>query len=209
MQVAVCLSGASGTIYGRRLCQGLLLAGHTVHVVASDAARRVLELEEGIRLGTRFTPDQFLSGLSAIEGMPPSALTESALPGSLIVHECDIASELGSGSVALDAVAVAPCSMASLAAVAHGTGRHLVHRLCDVAIKEHRRLVLAPRETALSVIHLENMARLARLGVSIVPCMPGFYLKPQCVIDLVDFVVDRIATHMGCPLGLAGSWQGG
>ena len=164
--------------------------------MVSEGARKVLAYEEEIVWDLRQGPDPLLAPYG------------EARPDLVSCHECDLGSVLASGSVSWDAAAVVPCSMATVGAVASGAGRTLVHRICDVAIKERRRLVLAPRETPLSAIHLENLARLAGLGVSIVPCMPAFYPRPRSVDDMVDFIADRVASQMGCSLGLVAPWEG-
>src|SRR5690606_7470185 len=104
-----------------------------------------------------------------------------------------------SGSNPPDAMAVCPCSMATLSSIAHGTSRSLIERAADVMIKEHRALVLVPRETPLSVIHLENMLALARFGVTILPPVPGFYGNPRNIDDMVDFIVARVLDHLRVP----------
>jgi len=114
---------------------------------------------------------------------------------------------VASGSFDVAAVAIVPCSMASVGALASGAGRNLIHRVGDVAMKEGRRLVVAPRETPLSTTHLSNLTTLSRRGVRVVPCMPGFYHGPREVLDLVDFVVDRVAKAMGEDLGLVRPWD--
>jgi 3-polyprenyl-4-hydroxybenzoate decarboxylase len=119
------------------------------------------------------------------------------IPRLTLLPVTDIGAGPASGSYALDAVAIVPCSMRTLAAVAAGLADNLLTRAADVAIKERRRLVVAPREMPLSAIHLENMLRLARLGVRIVPPMPGFYRHPRTVEDLVGFVVERLIDQMG------------
>ncbi len=196
MEYVLCLTGASGSVYGRRLAAALSGQGHRIHMVVSEGARRVLFHEEGMDWEPGMGADRL------VEAFP------DARRDLIEIHPCDPASVLGSGSVAWDAVAVVPCSMATVGALATGAGHTLVHRICDVALKERRRLVLAPRETAMSAIHLENLAKMARLGASVVPCMPAFYTNPQTVADMVDFVVDRVATHMGVHLGLVPAWEG-
>lgn len=199
------MTGASGTLYGRRLLQVLLSRGHTVHFVVSDAARRVLAAEEDIHVGAIPEADELLAGLGPLLDTGGG----SGRAGRATAHAAaDITSKVASGSFRIDAMAVVPCSMATMGTVATGTGRNLIHRAADVTIKEGRRLVLAPRETPLSVLHLEQMARLAGMGVRMVACMPGFYHRPSSVMDLVDFVVDRILTQMGLEGGMISGWRG-
>jgi len=196
VKYVLCLTGASGTIYGRRLAAALSGKGHRVHLVVSEGARRVLAYEEGISWQRTQGPGPLLDDF------------RDARLDLVQLHDCDFGSVLASGSVSWDAAAVLPCSMATVGAVASGAGRTLVHRICDVALKERRRLVLAPRETPMSAIHLENLARLAAMGASVVPCMPAFYPRPRSVADMIDFVVDRVAVQMGCALGLVPPWEG-
>jgi 4-hydroxy-3-polyprenylbenzoate decarboxylase len=197
------MTGASGTVYARRLLSVLARDGHDVHLVVSEAARTVLLKEESIEVDAVPDVRTLVSDLRDADPLDPKALARITAH-----HPDDIAAPVASGSVPADGVAVVPCSMSTLGAIASGSGRNLIHRAADVALKEGTRLVLAPRETPLSAIQLENMARLAGLGVRIVPCMPAFYLKPKTVMDLVDFVVDRICAQLGVTANLAGRWKG-
>jgi 4-hydroxy-3-polyprenylbenzoate decarboxylase len=114
-----------------------------------------------------------------------------------------------SGSVRTAGMVICPCSMGTVAAVAHGTSRSLVERAADVTLKERRRLVVVPRETPLSEIHLDNMLRLTRAGAVVMPASPGFYSRPTKVSELVDFVVARVLDHLEVPHALARRWDGG
>ncbi len=196
----VCITGASGTIYGRRLIGNLSSLGHEIHVVVSPAGFEVLKREENISYSTSMEAERFLADLPGISEKPSG--------GRLIFHPCDdIGSSVASGSFPVDGTAVVPCSMATVGALASGAGTNLIHRVADVAVKEKRPLVIAPRETPLSKIHLDNLARLAGLSVRVVPCMPAFYLHPKSVSDMVDFVVERVAVQMGVRLSLVKSWD--
>jgi 4-hydroxy-3-polyprenylbenzoate decarboxylase len=127
----------------------------------------------------------------------------------VIVHPAsDIGATIASGSYLSDAMIIVPCSMSSLACIATGVARDLVHRAADVMIKESRRLILVPRETPLHAIHLENMLKLAQLGVRIVPAMPGFYHAPQTIDELVDHFVYRLLDHLGVAHDQQTRWQG-
>ena len=193
--VVVCLTGASGTIYGRRLVAVLSHHCEEVHVVASPNALHVLRLEEGIE----WAPGQDLEPLLREVG-PFRA-------DRIRVHDADMASPLASGTSRFQAACVLPCSMSTLASVATGVTSHLVHRICDVALKERRPLVLAVREMPFSTRHIRNMLVASELGATVMACAPGFYHHPRSVRDLVDFVVDRVAAHMNIHLGLVQPWE--
>ncbi|MBX3461779.1 MAG: UbiX family flavin prenyltransferase [Planctomycetes bacterium] len=191
---AVCFSGGSGIAYGLRLVEVLLGAGHEVHLAATQAALRVLVHEAGAAIDLA-RPDL-------------AALFEAALRPRLRVHALDaVEAAPASGSAGLRATIVVPCSMGSLARIAHGFSSNLVERAADVALKEGRPLVVVPRETPLSVVHLENMLALARLGAIVLPAMPGFYHRPQRVEDLVDFVVGKILDRLRVEHPLVRRWQ--
>lgn len=187
-------SGGSGIAYGLRLVEVLLQAGHEVHLCATGAALRVLRHEAGLPVDL-VRPD--LAALFA----PP-------LRATLRVHAIDaVEAAPSSGSAGIRAVIVCPCSMGTLARIAHGFSSNLVERAADVALKEGRQLVVVPRETPLSVIHLQNMLDLARLGAIVLPAMPGFYHRPASVQDLVDFVVGKILDRLGIAHPLVRRWQ--
>ncbi|MBI5137656.1 MAG: UbiX family flavin prenyltransferase [Nitrospirae bacterium] len=198
------ISGASGAIYGIRLVQALSFHGHRLHVVFSATARSIVHDETGIDLGP--TPDSAHAALTAYlgaQGRAPGA-------GELTVHgERNLYSAIASGSVPTDGMVVAPASMKTVAAIAHGYADGLLTRAADVHIKEGRPLVLVPRECPLSPIHLENLLKLSRLnGVRIVPAMPAFYTAPRSVLELVDFVVARILDSIAPGIEWSPRWQG-
>ncbi len=178
----VCLTGSSGAIYGIRLVDALTKAGHEVHVVLSAPARKVLRYEHGVELE---------------EGQhDPSVLF--AQPEAIHWHAADaVEAAPSSGSSCIEAVVVCPCSMGSLGRIAHGYSSGLIERSSDVALKEGKMLILVPRETPLSLIHLENMTLLARGGAVILPASPGFYHRPSSLDELVDFVVGKILHRLG------------
>jgi len=191
---AVCFSGGSGVRYGLRLVEVLLRAGNTVHLCATGAALRVLVHEAGADIDLA-APD--LAGLFAAE-----------LRERLHVHALEaVEAAPASGSAGLRATIVVPCSMGTLARVAHGFSSNLVERAADVAIKEGRPLVVVPRETPLSTVHLENMLKLSRLGAIVLPAMPGFYHRPTTVEQLVDFVVGKVLDRLGVAHELVRRWQ--
>ncbi|MDX1594432.1 MAG: flavin prenyltransferase UbiX [Gammaproteobacteria bacterium] len=194
--VGVAVTGASGAVYGLRLLGCLLEAGETVHAMLSDAARAVLAIEEGIDL-----PDDREALATALREHAGSD------NGELHVHGRDEwTAPVASGSNAPRALVVCPCSMGTLAAIAAGASNNLIERAADVALKERRQLILVPRETPLSAIHLENMLKLARLGVTVLPASPGFYHRPRQVTELVDFVVARVLDALGVPQTMVGRW---
>lgn len=194
--IAVALTGASGMPYGLRLVECLLAAGCRVWLLYSQVAQIVARQEMDLSLPAR--PFDVEAQLSARFG---------AAPGQLRVFgREEWFAPPASGSNPPDAMVVCPCSMGSLAAIAAGLASTLIERAADVAIKEGRKLVIVPRETPFSVLHLENMLRLARMGVVILPANPGFYHHPQSVGDLVDFVVARILDQLGVAHALMPRW---
>ena len=194
--IAVALTGASGMPYGLRLIECLVRAGCRVWVLYSQVAQIVARQEMDLSLPSR--PADVEADLSARFG---------ATPGQLRVFgREEWFAPPASGSNPPDAMVVCPCSMGSLAAIAAGLASTLIERAADVAIKEGRKLVLVPRETPFSVLHLENMLRLARMGVVILPANPGFYHHPRSVDDLVDFVVARILDQLAVAYDLMPRW---
>lgn len=191
---AVGFTGGSGIAYGVRLVDVLLQGGHRVHLVATGAALRVLRHEAGAVLDPA-RPD--LAGLFAPE-----------LRANLVVHDlAAVEAAPSSGSARIDATVLIPCSMGTLARIAHGFSSNLVERMADVALKERRPLVVVPRETPLSQIHLRNMLLLAEAGATILPAMPGFYHRPKTVAEVIDFVVGKILDRIGVEHSLTRRWQ--
>ena len=194
--IALALTGASGLPYGLRLLEKLLAADCRVWLLVSQAARVVAKQELDLVLPAQ---PQAVARL----------LTEryGTTAGSLAVYgNEDWNAPLASGSNAPDAYVVCPCSMGTLAKVAAGFADDLIARAADVVLKEGRNLVLVPRETPLSAIHLENMLKLARAGAVILPPSPGFYHGPRSIDDLVDFVVARILDQLGIEHDLLRPW---
>ena len=197
--VTLALTGASGMPYGLRLLEALLAAGRRVQLLYSPAAQIVAKQECDLALPAQ--PRQAARLLAARFG---------AAEGQLAVFgREDWMAPVASGSNPADAMVICPCSMGTLAAVAHGLADNLIERAADVMLKERRPLVLVPRETPVSVIHLENMLTLARAGATIVPPTPGFYGRPQAVSDLVDFVVARVLDQLQIPHTLGPRWGEG
>lgn len=185
----VAVTGASGVAYALRLIQRLAEAGMEQHILLSDAARVVLKQEVDLTLPNHTPVAQALPELLAqhlrigAEGMHCYALNDWFSPAA-------------SGSAGIKKMVVLPCSMGTLARIACGASDNLIERAADVMLKERRQLIIAPRETPLSGIHLENMLKLSQLGAHIIPLMPGFYHRPETVEDLIDFMVDRVLDHL-------------
>ena len=198
MPKTICLAftGASGMPYGIRLLECLLAAGCRVQLVYSQVAQVVARQEMALELPAR-----------ASEALAYFNERYAHLPGKLEVYgREEWFAPVASGSNPPDAMVVCPCTMGTLASIAQGLASNLIERAADVVLKEGRRLVLVPRETPFSLIHLENMLRLARAGTVILPPNPGFYHHPQCVEDLVDFVVARILDQLAVPHELMQRW---
>ena len=197
--IAVALTGASGMPYGIRLIECLLGSGARVQLLYSQVAQIVAKQEMDLALPAR-----------AAELQAACSGRFNAQPGQLEVYGRDEwFAPLASGSSPPDAMVICPCSMGTLAAVAAGLAQNLIERAADVVLKEGRKLVLVPRETPFSVIHLENMLKLARAGAVILPPNPGFYNHPQSVQDLVDFVVARVLDQIGIEHQLMRRWGAG
>lgn len=185
--------------YGLRLLECLVETGTRVHLMVSNPARLVLHQETDLPLPAR--PRDMAT---ALEARYPAAA------GRLQVYgKEDWAAPMASGSARVGAMVVCPCTTGTLAAIANGNSRNLIERAADVMLKERRTLILVPREMPLSVIHLENMLRLARAGAVIMPPSPGFYHHPETISDLVDFVVARILDHLDLPHQLMPRWGEG
>lgn len=195
--ICLALTGASGMPYGLRLLDSLLAAGCSVQLLYSQAAQVVARQEMAVDLPSR--PSEAKAALLA--RLP------DADPARLAVYgREEWFAPVASGSNPPDAMIICPCSMGTLAAIAQGLADNLIERAADVVLKEGRKLVLVPRETPFSAIHLENMLRLSRAGAVILPPSPGFYQHPQSVQDIVDFVVARVLDQIGVPHALMQRW---
>jgi 4-hydroxy-3-polyprenylbenzoate decarboxylase len=194
--ITLALTGASGMPYGLRLLECLLGAGARVYLLYSPAAQIVAKQECDLVLPVQ--PREAERNLAERFG---------AAPGQLHVfgHQ-DWMAPIASGSNAADAMIVCPCTMGTAGAIAAGLADNLIERSADVMLKERRVLVLVPRETPLSLIHLENLVVLARAGATILPPAPGFYHRPETVADLVDFVVARVLDLVGIAHTLGPRW---
>ncbi len=195
-RITLAFTGASGLPYGLRLLECLLQADRSVWLLISQAARIVASHECDFTLPAQ--PRTVQAQLAARYGAKPGQLK--------VFGREDWMAPAASGSNPADAMVVCPCSMGTLAAIAQGLADNLIERAADVMLKERRLLVLVPRETPLSTIHLENMLRLARAGAVILPPAPGFYTRPQSVADMVDFVVARILDQLQVPNELTPRW---
>ncbi|MNP15207.1 putative aromatic acid decarboxylase [compost metagenome] len=188
------ITGASGSKYGVKLIETLLTCQIDVHIVISNAGWRVLDEELGWQITDR-------------EGMLKN--TFGLYPGTYVYHPVsDIGASIASGSFQVDGMIIAPCSMGTLSAVANGSSDNLMTRAADVMLKEGRPLVLVPRETPIHAIHLENMLKLTRLGVRMIPAMPAFYFHPQTIDDLIDFVVGKVLDNLRIDHQLFKRWEG-
>ncbi|MBF0423903.1 MAG: UbiX family flavin prenyltransferase [Magnetococcales bacterium] len=199
--VTLALTGASGAIYGVRLLETLLTAGIRVELMLSIAARSVLFQECGLNVSG--------DGEAAVDVLRQFSThpAADALYRNVRHHGLlDWNSELASGSGGQRQMVICPCSMGTLAAVSMGLADNLIERAADVVIKERGSLIMVPRETPLSAIHLENMLRLTRLGVVILPASPGYYGRPSTLSDLVDFIVARILEQLGLPQRIMPPW---
>ena len=196
--IAIALTGASGMPYALTLLKELVKSQEKIYVMISQAANTVIAMETDLNLG---------SDTKAIEKNLTQYL--GAKDGQIeVFSKNQWTAPVASGSNPPRAMVVCPCTMSTLSAIAHGSADNLMHRAADVVIKEQKKLILVPRETPYSAIHLENMLKLARLGVVIMDANPAFYQNPQTIDDLVNFVVARILDHLDVDHDLAPPWQG-
>jgi 4-hydroxy-3-polyprenylbenzoate decarboxylase len=193
------MTGASGHHYAERLVQALVRGGHQVDLALTEAGCKVLRHERGIDAGV---------GGERLEARLAGWLGEDVAEEIRCFTADAVESPACSGSSGTVAVILCPCSMGTLARVAAGFSSNLVERAADVALKEGRELVLVPRETPMSEIHLENLLRLARMGAAVLPAMPGFYHAPRTILDLVDHVVGKVLDRLGVDHALFQRWDG-
>jgi len=190
--LVVAMTGASGAPYALRLIQVLCGLGRTIHFSLSPSAASVLREETG--------------RLADLEQLDLATFGDLS-PGRLIYHHYqDFMAGIASGSFPTAGMVIVPCSMSTMGAIASGTSTNLITRAADVHIKERRKLILVPRETPLSLIHLENMLKVTRAGAVVLPAMPGWYHRPRRLDDLVDFIVGRICDQLGIPNSLIRRW---
>ena len=180
VKILVAITGATGALYAQRLLDNLDPKQHEIHVVLSNYAQQVIggELEGGLRLP---------------EGVKPHALKSMNAP-------------FASGSNPPDVMVVIPCTMGTMGRIAHGFSEDVLLRAADVVLKEKRKLILVPRETPLSLIHVKNMELLILAGAVILPANPSLYMNPKTIVEVVDTVVARVLDHMGIPNQLAPRW---
>lgn len=193
--IFVALTGASGSMYGLRLLEQLCLSEAQVTFSTSRSGTIVCREETGLDLSGDIT--------KALQRLYDHLEVDGDIR---MVHPDDLFCGAASGSSAPDALVICPCSMGTLARIAGGSSGNLIERSADVMLKERRPLLLVPRETPLSDIHLENMLKLSRAGARIIPAMPAFYGRPQSVLDLVDFVVGKIMDQLGIDNDLYKRW---
>ena len=198
VHVAIAITGASGAMYATRTVAALLARGVRVELVISEYGRRLLRDE----LGEAASVDNLMPYLAAKYGPEVGA-------GSIALHSNrDLGATIASGSHNCRGMAIVPCSMKTLAAVAHGLSRSLVERAADVMLKEHRRLVIVPRETPMSLPQLRNLVLCAEAGAMILPAMPAFYQQPKTLDDLADFMAGKIVSALGFDHDLYPPWTG-
>ena len=191
LPLVVAITGASGAPYAVRLLAALAAADQETWLIVSSHGHRLLETETGIR------------GIEALREHVGAARWDATIT---VFDDGDRGARPASGSVVTAGMVICPCSMGTIAAIAHGTSRSLVERAADVCLKERRKLVVVPRESPLSEIHLENMLRLTRAGAIVLPASPGFYHRPGSVDDLVSFIVARVLDHVGVPHAVSRRW---
>jgi 4-hydroxy-3-polyprenylbenzoate decarboxylase len=192
------VTGASGALYATRTTAALLEQGAQVELIVTEYGRRLLHDE----LGDAASIDRLVPYLSGKYGGGVAA-------GRLVVHgNRDLGATIASGSHESSGMVIVPCSMKTLAAVAHGLSRTLVERAADVMLKEHRRLVIVPRETPMSLPQLRNMVLCAEAGAMILPAMPAFYQQPKTLDDLADFMAGKILSALGFEHRLYPAWTG-
>ena len=193
MHIFLGVTGASGAPYAARLLQALAAGGHEIGLVASAAGIEVI--------ATELYGDPSLAREDVLERFIGDASDQVTVYGIN-----DYKSPYASGSARVDAYVVCPCSMSTVGTLATGAMANLIHRAASVALKERRTLVLVPRETPYSAIHLENMLRLTRAGAVVLPASPGFYHRPTRIDELVDFVVARVLDHLGVEHTIGRRW---
>lgn len=188
-KIVIGITGASGSIYAKRMIEVLVSQDITVHVISTDTGKKVFHYEIGIKL------ESWISEL------------QKTYPHVKLEDNQNLFAGVASGSYGFDAVIILPCSMGTMAEISHGLSSNLLCRAADVALKESRDLIIVPRETPLNTIHLENMCHLSKVGAKIIPAMPGFYHHPQTMDDLINFVVGKILGYLKIEHQLFKTWE--
>ena len=188
-KIVVGITGASGSIYAKRLIEVLIEEDIQINVVATEKGKQVFKYELSLSL------DNWIKDLSS---------THSNIK---LEDNNNLFSGVASGSNKYDAVIILPCSMGTLAEISYGLSKNLLCRAADVALKENRQLIIVPRETPLNSIHLENMLRLSKMGAAIIPAMPGFYHHPSSIEEIVDFLIGKILDYINIENKLFKKWE--
>ena len=192
------ISGGSGGRYSVSVLKGIIEAGHKCYLVTSKPGRRILSLETDLKLTGNTDKDSKL----LIEKFN---FDKNLLE---VIDENDVGASIASGSFRTSGMAIVPCSTGSLGSLANGISRGLIERAADVCMKERRKLIIVPRETPYSLIHLENMTKLTRAGAIILPASPGFYNLPQTIDDLVNMISSRVLEKLGIESDKLKEWKG-
>ena len=192
----IAITGASGATYGMRVLRALITGGHNVYLTITGDGLHILNDETGLMLKGSETDIQYAleKHLEAKEGQ------------LRYFDEDNLYAPIASGSSPVDGMVVIPCSMKALSSMAHGFASNLIERAADVTIKEKRKLIIVPRETPLSTIHLRNMLALSEVGCHIIPAMPAFYHHPKKITDMVDFIAGRVLDALGVENDLSPRW---
>jgi flavin prenyltransferase len=191
LPIVVAVTGASGAPYAVRLLESLVASRQPIQLIVSDHGFRLLRTETEI------------GSVAELRSYVGAAAWDQHVT---VFDDGDRGAAPASGSARNQGMVICPCSMGTISAISQGTSRSLVERAADVALKERRRLVLVPRETPYSTIHLENMLRLTRAGAVVLPASPGFYHRPTQIDELVDFVVARVLDHLGVSHSIGRRW---
>ena len=192
------ISGGSGGKYSVSVLKGIINAGHKCYLVTSKPGRRILSLETETNLTGNADKDKKI------------LVEKFSFDGSLleVIDENDVGASIASGSFRTNGMAIVPCSTGSLGSLANGISRGLIERAADVCLKERRKLILVPRETPYSLIHLENMTKLTKAGAIILPASPGVYNLPKSIDDLVDMISSRVLEKLGIEAKNLKEWKG-
>lgn len=195
------ISGASGAPYARKVLQALATSEHQIDLVITQSGRKVLAVEENLNLIGNIDQDiKKLSKWLTVDLM--------SRDGFALHDSQNVAADIASGSCHVDAMAVVPCSGGTLARIAHGVSQGLLERAADVTLKERRALILVPRETPLSLVHIRNMKTVTEAGAIVLPASPGFYNHPQSIDDIINMIAGRILYHLGAGSDLLQVWRG-